>query len=185
MSKKKTVRSIVVGGALVVGFVMVPRAGEAQVGSTPVRVVNAPDAAVPVQIVKTTVSSRVTLVGGDGSQLVSPNLPACPAGKDFLISDVAAAPDPFNNSNIESLEKWAVRVNTFQRFTGGSASSRPVTVFGNGAQNASEHLAAGQPSPNPNTGEVFVINVSTPPTFNVTYNIHISGYCGVAFVATP
>lgn len=148
-----------------------------------VNVVNTPDNPLPVKDTRIT-SSFDILIPVAGSEIVSnPAVPTCPAGTDFLITAVNAAPDFFGNTSIAQLGLWSVRVNVVQRISGG-AGSKPILLYGNGPQHLSVTLPAGQPAFFPGSVEVLVASLSGPLPATFIFTIHVSGYCGVAFT-TP
>jgi hypothetical protein len=161
-------------------WAMIPRA-EAQYAS-PVKVLNAPDAPVPVKDTRITTSTSVIIPANGVSQSVSPPIPACPGGTEFLVTSVTAAPDFFGNANILQLPAWGVRVNVIQKFSGG-AIAQPILLYGNGPQHLSATLPAGQPTFFDAAPDVIVKILTGPSPAGFTFIIHVSGYCGVAFVA--
>lgn len=171
----------VLGSVVVIALIaalVTPKTAQAVVAAL-VEVANTPDNPVPVRDTRVTTSTSATIQAGSNSAQVFPVLPTCPNGTAFLITAVNVAPDFFGNADILALPAWGVRVNVAQQSNGG-AGSRPILLYGNGAQHLSVTLPAGQPS----FFDVIVqiLNGSAPAQF--TFIIHISGYCGTAFT-TP
>lgn len=167
---------------LVAALVLVSARSARSVYSSPVSVVNTPAAPVPVMDTRVTESIQLNIPPGNVSAENYPSMPTCPAGQDFLVNGVYAAPDWFSHEWITSLGRWSVRVNLFQKFAAGGSASRPILLYGTGPQHASAVLPAGQPTGG--SGEIIVFSQDGPVPSDAAFIVHVSGYCGTAF-ATP
>lgn len=161
--------------AIVIAAVVMPKTAHAIV-ATAVNVVNTPGNPVPTVPAQITTSFTATVNPLISVAVeVNPAMPSCPAGMMFLVTSVNAAPD-FLAFDPSTLGAWAVRVSLAQKTSSGE-NSVALVAYGNGTQDVSAMLPAGQPYSNK------VIIEDTGGT-KQQFDVHISGYCGVPFV-TP
>lgn len=173
----KTLRSLTISA--LIAATMIPTA-LAQFAS-PVKVTNATDTPAPVRDTRQTSSASLTMSQGTSSNFINQAVPTCPNGAEFLITAVSAAPDLLFTASLPTGD-WGVAVNLVQKFQGGDIS-HSLTAFATGAQQASATLPSSQPGFNAGTVDVHVKLLGGPAAGSISFNIHLSGYCGVAFVS--
>ena len=168
----------------VAALVLLSAQSARSVYSSPVNVVNTPANPVPVMDTRVTTSFDMDIGAGGISASAAPAAPTCPAGQDFLVTGVFAAPDWFGNEWITALGRWSIRVNVMQRLAGGGGGSHPILLYGTGPQHVSAVLPAGQPAFSPGRLEVLAFSQDGPLPSDALFVVHVSGYCGTAF-GTP
>lgn len=169
---------------LVVALVLVSARSARSVYASPVNVINPPTSPVPVMDTRVTSSAIVDIAAGHISGANHPAAPTCPAGTDFLVSGVYAAPDWFGHEWITSLGRWSIRVGVMQKFSDGSDGFDPILVYGTGPQHASVVLPAGQPTVDAGSLEILALSLDGAVPSDAKFIVHVSGYCGTAFL-TP
>ena len=146
--------------------------------------------AVPM-IVERTTSGQVVLLPGDQSETAQFPVPACPTGSQFLVTGLIAAPETEvgnTGNDVVNLGRWVAKVAVYQCYASTTCIQVPLTVLGNGPQHVAQRLEAGQalgntPPANPLFVTVQTLPVSAPNTARQQFNVHVTGICGVPFVA--
>jgi len=147
--------------------------------ASPVKVTNATDSPMPTRDTRQTSSAIVDFKMGDTSVIKILGIPTCPNGTEFLTTSVTASPGLFSNYPPGA---WGIEVDMKQTTPNGT-NNYPLTAYGTGAQTASATLPAGQPSFSVGTTSVELRLITGPAPNAIFFLVHISGYCGVAFVS--
>ena len=129
-----------------------------------------------------TTSGLVTVVTGETFHNDGVRVPPCPSGTMFMATALQATPLPFTSSNaLSNLAKWAVSVQVHQLLPGGAFSPN-LTVVADGPAHASTSIPGGQPLHTDEDDNVTVSLMGTAASGNVSFVVHVTGYCGVPFV---
>ena len=166
-----------VGALALLAATMLP-AAFAQYAS-PVKVTNAGDSPVPTRDTRQTVSAMVPIFLGESIVSQFFYVPTCTGGTDFLVTSITAAPNI--NFNLPT-GPWGVQLDLVQKNSNG-ADSRPLMAFATGPQTASTTLPAGQPAGTPGITTITLHLLGNPAPGEIVFIVHVSGYCGVAFVS--
>ena len=133
-----------------------------------------------------TLSGRGVILSGGSFVDLNLSVPACAAPKEFLVLGVYVAPEVVvgaTSIDVVNLQRWAVSVPVYQRFTGATIQV-PLTVVGQGPEHLAATLPAGQ-SIAGTAGSVFVrvtLLGGTPASHRFEFNVHVTGACGVASI---
>jgi hypothetical protein len=141
------------------------------------------DLKIPGRRNRVTTSSGGVIPFGQTSTSVTLVVPTCPAGTNFLVTDVYAGPEVLNGStptDVVQLQNWAISVPVC-RFISGSCLLFPLTALGNGPQAVSASIPAGQRIAEPPlVATILILGGGTAPV-RFEFNVHLAGFCGVGF----
>jgi hypothetical protein len=129
-----------------------------------------------------TTSTLITVGPGETFQAGGVQVPPCPRYTSFLATAVQAAPYLATFANVASPPKWSVSVDVFQLYPNGSFSPH-LTAFADGNEQVSTSIPGGQPIYTDEDSNVAVRLLGSPATVNTPFAVHVTGYCGVPFVA--
>ena len=128
-----------------------------------------------------TTSALVGVSQGDTFGTGGVNVPTCPKDLRFLVTAVQASPYVLElGAKVVNLPRWAVSVHVSQLYSNGSFSPH-LTVFGNGPEHASTSIG-GQPISTSQSDNITVTLLGTAPAPFTPFVVHVTGYCGIAFV---
>lgn len=129
-----------------------------------------------------TISTVLGVTQGESWETGSLEVPTCPKDLRFLVTAVQASPYLLGlGDTVVNLPKWAVSVHVSQLVSNGSFSPH-LTVFGNGPEHASTSIGGGQPISPSAYGNITVRLLGTAPAVFTPFAVHVTGYCGIAFV---
>ena len=128
-----------------------------------------------------TTSTAIVMSAGGTTEAGAVHVPVCPKTTRFMVTNLHANPSPFESSDdLLGLGKWQASVHVLQLSVNGSFSPQ-LTVFGSGAQHVSASIPGGQPI-NVNNDNISVRLLSGEAAAPIQFILHITGYCGTAFV---
>lgn len=129
-----------------------------------------------------TTSGLIVVLTGETFHNDGVDVPPCPSGTMFMATALQATPLPFTSSNaLWNLGKWAVSVQVSQLAANGSFSPH-LTVVADGAAHASTSILGGQPLHTDEDHNVMVSLLGAEALANISFVVHVTGYCGVPFV---
>ncbi len=141
------------------------------------------DVGIPGLTNRMTTSKRGVILAGETFTQVSLEVPTCPEGTNFLVTDVYVGPEVIigaTSTNVVQLENWAISVPVYQYFAFG-ANQVALTALGNGPQAVSASIPAGQRIlGSPISAAIIILGGGTAPA-RFEFNVHLTGFCGIGF----